>query len=35
MVSNFLSGKASVIWLFLLGKDTPQEEVDKVRHIYR
>lgn len=34
MVSNFLSGKASVIWLFILGPEISEEQIDEVKRIY-
>jgi hypothetical protein len=35
IVSGFLSGKASVIWLFILGADTNEESLQKVKQLYR
>jgi len=34
MVSNFLSGKASVIWLFILGPEITPAEIAQVTSIY-
>lgn len=34
MVSNFLSGKASVIWLFVLGLDIDERDLKNIRAVY-
>lgn len=34
-MSGFLSGKASVIWLFILGKDIKEEDMKQVQELYK
>ena len=34
LVNNFLSGKASMVWLFVLGENTPEAELEQVREVY-
>lgn len=34
MVSNFLSGKATFIWLFILGKNVKDSEMKQVKRVY-
>lgn len=35
MVSGFLSGKATFMWLFVLGKSTSNEDLNPLREIYK
>ena len=35
MVSGFLSGKATFMWLFLLGDSVKDEDLAPVREIYK
>ena len=34
-MSGFLSGKASVIWLFILASDIKEESLQKVKNMYK
>lgn len=34
LVSNFLSGKASMVWLFVLGPSIREDEIEEVKAIY-
>ncbi len=35
MVNGFLSGKATFMWLFILGKSVKQQSVKPVKDIYQ